>query len=82
MDDTTRQRLIDYISWGKILIDEQILDGTPIQLILHTPSIETKARSALIYQSAYKQARQDKVLPQEALIEHYIVLGRWNPEID
>lgn len=82
MDDSARQRLIDIISWGKLLVSEKTSDDQPLSLVLHTPNPEAKARSAIIYELEYANAVSNGALNSEAMIEHCIVRGLWNPETD
>lgn len=78
MDDNARQRLLDQISWGSMLVTE----GTPVPLILHVPTAEIKARSSILYELHFRQALQDGLMRKEAVIEHFIILGEWNPQTD
>ncbi|KKM24392.1 hypothetical protein LCGC14_1605540 [marine sediment metagenome] len=78
MDENARQRLLDQISWGNILLTE----GTPVPFVLHTPTAEIKARSSLIYDMHFQKAIKDGLMRKEAVIEHFTVLGEWDPQTD
>jgi len=78
MDENARQRLLDQISWGNMLVTED----TPVPLILHIPTAEIKARSSIIYDIHFRQALQDGLMRKEAVIEHFTILGEWNPQTD
>lgn len=78
MDEDARQRLLDQICWGNMLFTEH----TPVPLVLHVPTSEIKARSAIVYNTCFRQALQDGLMRKEAVIEHFTVLGEWNPQTD
>lgn len=82
MNLAEKQRLIDLISWGCVVVSEKNADGKPIQLILHPPTAEIKAKSALLYQVAYQEAIEAGMLPEEQEIQSYIDIDKWNPQTD
>ena len=78
MDENARQRLLDQISWGNILVTED----TPVPLVLHIPTSEIKAKSSILYELHFNKALQDGLMRKELVIEHFTVLGEWNPQTD
>jgi len=78
MDENARQRLLDQISWGNMLVSED----TPAPFILHVPTSEIKARSSMVYDLSFRQAIQDGLMRKEAVLEHFMVLGQWDPQKD
>lgn len=78
MDENARQRLLDQISWGNILVTE----GAPVSLVLHIPTAEIKARSSMLYELQFRKALEDGLMRKEAVIEHFTVLGEWDPQTD
>lgn len=73
MEHADIERLVDVISWGKIIVHD-----SSTQLILCIPTPEEKARGALIYAQALYKATNIGILTEAETLASLVEFGQWN----
>ena len=82
MTHEQKQRLIDRISWGCMLVDTVTENDQLLHLILHPPTAEDRARAALVYDRAYREAVQAGMDTEEQAIQTAIEIGQWDQKTE
>ena len=82
MDIAEKERLLAKINWGHIPITAISQSGAFISLLLHPPTTQEQAQSALIYSTEYQRAIIVGLPSEQEMLKDLIAIERWNPQTD
>lgn len=75
MKHSAKERLINQISWGHTLID---IPEKSLHFILPPPTVEDKARAAIVYSNAYSKAVEIGMDTENQTIDLAIEIDHWD----
>lgn len=80
MDRAAKERLITLIAWGKSLASVKLTSGEHVRFLLHSPTPDDNALSALKYNDAFAQAKKNGLVMESEKLQHLAERGLWTAE--